>query len=209
MFLKKLIDRNVEILKHCTGEVWMSTKARLSEAWMHQCLPTQSLLVARQKNEYSVPYIIESETTKDILKPFSSSESIYDFSALFERVKITSLFRQLKVEQEHVINLEIYVARKGYPIEQVEVKMWSDFATDLERVEYFKSKIKSTTFTAYTLSFSAVPKLDKTSLSEELNVVRKNSRHRLVEFQNTYQSLVGIIELMVTTDKVRERYNLK
>ena len=209
IFLRKLIEQNVDILQYCTGEVWMSTKARLSEAWMHQCLPTQSLLVARQKNQYYVPYIIESETTKNILNPFATASSMYDFSTLFERVKITSLFRQLKLEHDHIMSCEIYVSRKGYPVEHVEVKMWSDFATDLERVEYFKSKIKSTTFTVYNLSVSAVPKLDKTSLSEELNVVRKNSRHRLVEFQKTYKSLVGIVELMVTTDKVKQRYSLK
>lgn len=208
IFLKKLIHKNVDILTHCTGEIWMSTKARLSEAWMHQCLGTQSLLVARKKNQYSVPYIIESHTTMDILKPFAVGESLYDLSALLERVKITSLFRQLRVEQEHVINQEIYVSRKGYPVEHVEVKIWSDFETDLERAEYFRSKAKSASFSAYTLSYSAVPKLDMTSLSEEVNVVRKNSRHRLVEFEETYHSLVGILELIVITDQIRKRYNI-
>ncbi len=209
IFLKKLIHQNVDILKHCTGELWMSTKARLSEAWMHQCLATQSLLVARKQNQYSVPYIIQSHSTKSILKPFAVGDSIYDFSALFERVKITSLFRQLRVEQEHVINQELYVSRKGYPVEHVEVKLWSDFETDIERVEYFRSKANSNSFTAYTLSYSAVPKLNMASLSDEVNVVRKNSRHKLVEFEDTYHSLVGILELMVITEEIRKRHNLK
>ncbi|NNJ72680.1 MAG: PilZ domain-containing protein, partial [Enterobacterales bacterium] len=35
-FLKRLIERNIDVLEHCTGELWMSTKVRLVEAWMHE-----------------------------------------------------------------------------------------------------------------------------------------------------------------------------
>ena len=209
IFLSKLISKNADILKHCTGEIWMSTKARLIEAWMHQCLPTQSLLVARQRNQYSVPYIIESDTSAEVLEPFASNSEVFDFSALFDRKEITGLFRHLKIQLEHVNCLEIYVSQAGDATDDVELRLWSDFETDLDRVEYIKSKYKSPGFAAYTLSLTAVPKLDKTSLGEELAVLRKNSRHRLVEFENTYHSLVGVLELMLTTDKVTERYNLK
>jgi len=209
IFLSKLISKNADILKHCTGEIWMSTKARLIEAWMHQCLPTQSLLVARQRNKYSVPYIIESDTSTEVLKPFASSSGVFDFSALFDRKEITGLFRHLKIQLEHVNCLEIYVSQAGDTTDDVELRLWSDFETDLDRVEYIKSKYKSPGFAAYTVSLTAVPKLDKTSLSEELAVLRKNSRHRLVEFEDTYRSLVGVLELMPTTDKVTERYSLK
>ena len=175
---------------------------------MHQCLPTQSLLVGRKNNQYHVPYIIQSETTAGLLAPFKLGDDLYQFSQLFERTELTSLFRELKVEQPHTISLEAYVSKTGPKAEDIVVKLWQDFDSDLARAEYIQSQMDSHRFMAYSVSLSKIPKLDKSDLREELNILRRNSRHRLMEFEETYKSLVAIVELMDVTRQIRERYNL-
>lgn len=208
IFLRKLINQNVEVLKHCTGELWMSTKARLIEAWMHQCLPTQSLLVSRKNNQYYIPYIIQSDTTRELLAPFAMGEGLYDFRNLFERTELTSLFRHLVVEQAHTMSLEFYVSKVSPTAKGIKVKLWSDFTSDLERAEYLRNQFKLDTFAAYSVSLSKIPKLDKSDLREDMNVIRRNSRHRLIEFEETYKSLVGVVELTNINQQVKARYNL-
>lgn len=207
MFLKKLIDRNIAILEHCTGEEWMGTKVRLIEAWMHQCLPTQGLLVSRRKNHYQIPYIIESETTPEILKPFAIGDKVYDFKALFQQKRITDIFRRIVPEHGFVINQEIYVTQLQGGPDDIEVRFWSDFESDLARAEYVREQIKLPVFKAYHLAYSKVPKLDKSDLKADMDVIRKNARHRLSDFQKTYNSLVGIMEFTDVTDSIKHRYN--
>jgi hypothetical protein len=208
IFLKKLIEKNSEVLQHCTGDLWMSTKARLIEAWMHQCLPTQSLLVARTKNRYHVPYIIHSDTTNELLAPFALGEDLYNFNSLFKRREITSQFRHLHIEQPHAVCFEVYVNKVGPTAEDIIVKLWSDFDSDVARTDYLKKQLDSPRFIAYELTLSKVPKLDKSELRDDIAVIWHNSRHRLQEFEDTYKSLVGVVELVRITNQVRERYNL-
>jgi len=208
IFLKKLIDKNVEILEHCTGEVWMSTKARLIEAWMHQCLPTQPLLVARKNNKYHVPYIIHSDTTDELLAPFSIGDNLYDLKPLMGSSIITGTFKHIAPQEGHILNHEIFVTKQLLSDTEVVIKYWTDFDSDLARAEYVRGQLKTGMFKVYHLAFSKIPKLDKSDLADDMNVIRKNARHRLLEFEETYHSLVGILEISDATEQVRLRYNL-
>ena len=209
MFLKRLIEQNIDILEHCTGEEWMSTKTRLIEAWMHECLPTQGLLVARRKNQYQIPYIIESDSTQHILKPFSVGDKLYDFKSLFQQKRITDTFRRIVPEHGLVINQEIYVTLLEGVSGDLEIRFWSDFESDIARAEYVREHIKSPVFRAYHIAYSKVPKLDKSGLKQDMDVILKNARHRLAEFQKTYNALVGIMEFTDVTDTIKHRYNFE
>ncbi|RLA02951.1 MAG: hypothetical protein DRQ47_06020, partial [Gammaproteobacteria bacterium] len=48
IFMSKLLNKNKTVLPACTGELWMSTKLRLMESWLHLCLPSQSVLITRE-----------------------------------------------------------------------------------------------------------------------------------------------------------------
>ncbi len=211
MFMSKLLTKNKDILPTCTGELWMSTKSRLMESWLNLCLPTQSLLMTREEGKYDIPYILKGNFTDHLLAPFKIGKDIYNLEQLLHLNMLNKKIRELNVNSDHPLSIEIYLSQTGefnnnVPI--IELKIWSDFKDDLERVEYIKKCIKRSVYRFYTLSLSKVPRLDRSDLTDDMNVIRRNARHRLLDFEKEYQSLAVILELSDSSQEILSRYNL-
>jgi len=212
IFLNKLLTKNKDILPSCTGELWMSTKSRLMESWLNYCLPTQSLLMTREEGDYHIPFLLSGINTSNILKPFNIGEQLYNFDHLLQHDILKEKMRELRVDNGVPITTEIYVSQPEQMNESiaiVEVKAWSDFKDDIERVEYLKKCIRRPAFGFYQLSLTRVPRLERGFLLDDMNLIRRNARHHLTEFEHECDSLVAILELSDFTHLIRRRYNIK
>ncbi len=212
IFLNKLLIKNKDILPTCTGELWMSTKSRLMESWLNYCLPTQSLLMTRDESVYHIPFLLSGINTSEILKPFNISNKLFNFKHLLQHHIIKDKIKELRVDNGIPICTEIYVSQAEHlheSIANVEVKTWSDFKDDIERVEYLKKCTQCPTFRFYHLALTRVPRLDYNILMDDINIIRRNARHQLTEFENECDSLVAILELSDFTRSIRHRYNIK
>jgi len=212
IFLGKLLKKNKEILPTCTGELWMSSKSRLMESWLNLCLPTQGLLMTREDGVYNIPYLLSGTFTPQLLAPFKIGQDFYNFQSLLQHRMIKEKLRALRVDNGVPVCTEIYVSLgegKNNSAPEVNVRFWSDFKDDIERIEYLKWCCNNPVFGFYNLSFTRVPRLDKSTLIEDMNVIRRNARHQLREFENECKSLVAILELSDFTDLISRRYNLR
>ncbi len=212
IFLNKLLTKNKDILPTCTGELWMSTKSRLMESYLNYCLPTQSLLMTREEGDYHIPFLLSGINTSTLLKPFNIANKLYNFEHLLQHQIIKEKIKELRVDNGFPICTEIFVSQPEHlheSIVNVEVKTWSDFKNDIERVEYLKRCARRPTFRFYHLALTRVPRLDFNILMDDINVIRRNARHHLTEFEKECDSLVAILELSDFTQLVRQRYNIK
>ncbi len=211
IFMAKLLDQNKDILPTCTGDLWMSTKSRLMESWLNYCLPTQSLLIARKKGIYNIPYLLSGILTRKLLTPFEVGENNYHFQNLIQHSKVKKKFRELKVDNGVPVCTEVYITlneNNNSAMPTVDVKTWSDFTDEIERVEYLKKCTKQQVFGFYHLALTRVPRLDKSILADDKKVILRNARHQLKEFESDYKSLVASMELSDFTDLICNRYNL-
>ena len=211
IFINKLLTKNQETLPACTGELWMNTKSRLIESWMNLCLPSQSLLMTREKNHYDIPYILSGNYTSQLLAPFQIGREIYNLDKLLASPKLKAKIRQLKINIGKPANLELYISQHQASEEDIpviELKAWSDFDNEIDRVEYLKECCRHPIFGFYNLAITKVPRLDTIDLIDDMNVIRRNARHRLADFENEYKSLTAILELTDCTDLIMLRYNL-
>ncbi|MFT5521149.1 MAG: hypothetical protein ACI9IA_001749 [Enterobacterales bacterium] len=212
IFINKLLLRNKDTLPSCTGELWMSTKSRLIESWLNLCLPTQSLLMTRIDGEYDIPYILAGNSTPQLLAPFQIGTELYNLETIFKCKSLRKKLREMSVNDDTPPNIEIYVYQHSITensIPTIELKTWSDFDDDIQRVEYIQKCSRYPIFGFYSLTLCKVPRLEKSYLLEDMNVIRRNARHRLSDFEEEYQSLVTVMELTDRTLLVLERYNLK
>ncbi|MFT5451091.1 MAG: hypothetical protein ACI9N9_000573 [Enterobacterales bacterium] len=211
IFINKLLIKNKGTLPSCTGELWMSTKSRLIESWLNLCLPTQSLLITRNAGVYNIPYILDGDYTAQLLAPFQIGIDLYNLETIFECKNLRQKLRSMSVNTDTPPNIEIYVYQQSTSedsIPTIELKTWSDFDDDIERVEYIQKCCRYPVFGFYSLTLCKVPRLEKSYLLEDINVIRRNARHRLSDFEKEYQSLVAVMELTDRTSLVLERYNL-
>ena len=210
IFMNKLLQKNKDVLPSCTGELWMSTKSRLMESWLNLCLPTQALLLTREKGDYDIPYVLSGDYTSRLLAPFQIGKDIYNFESLLNFQKLKDSIRKLSVNYEKPQSLELYIYQyqSGDKIPVVKISTWSDFNDDIERSEFLQKCSRYPVFGFYNLTFSKVPRLEKSELTNDMNVIRINARHRLAEFEADYQSLAAIVELSDITDLVLSRYNI-
>jgi len=211
IFISKLLNKNKDILPTCTGELWMNTKSRLMESWLNNCLPTQSLLMTREQGIYHIPFLLSGVMTPKILEPFNIGEKLYNLEQLLQHGIIKATMKELRVNNGLPISTEIYVSQpESYQesITAIEVKTWSDFNDDIERVEYLKKCTKRKHYCFYHLSFTRVPRLDYSILLDDMHVIRRNARHHLTEFENECNSLKSILELSDFTQIISSRYNI-
>ncbi len=211
IFLGKLLKKNKDILPSCTGELWMSTKSRLMESWLNLCLPTQALLMTREEGKHDIPYLLSGNYTQQLLAPFQIGRDIYNFESLIELPILKEKLSELRIHSGKPITIEIYISQEQSnenDIPNIELKCWADFKDDIDRVEYLKKCSRKAIFSFCHLSLGNVPRLEKSDLIDDMNVIRRNARHRLAEFETEYQSLAVILELIDCTDLVMQRYNL-
>jgi len=211
IFLSKLLKKNKDLLPSCTGELWMSTKSRLIESWLNLCLPTQALLMTRNSGVYDIPYVLSGNFTSQILAPFQIGKNIFNLEKLLEFDQLKNIIRQLNLNTDKPKNIEIYLSQHqtlNNEIPVIEMKTWSDFKNDIERVEYIQSCLSHPIYGCYSMTLCKVPRLEKSDMVDDMNIIRRNARHRLIEFENEYKSLAVILELCDITDIVLERYNL-
>jgi len=211
IFLSKLLEKNKEILPSCTGELWMSTKSRLMESWLNLCLPTQALLMTREHNSYDIPYILSGNYSSKLLAPFKIGSGIYNLESLLELPILQEKIRHLTVNFGKATAVELYISQFDAVADEIpviEIKTWDDFKDDVDRVDYLKQSCRLEVFGCYNLSLGKVPRLEKSDLINDMNVIRRNARHRLTEFEDDYQSLSAVMELTDCTDLVMQRYNL-
>ncbi|MCP3673238.1 MAG: PilZ domain-containing protein [Gammaproteobacteria bacterium] len=211
IFLVKLLKKNKDILPSCTGELWMSTKSRLMESWLNLHLPTQALLMTREEGRYNIPYLLSSNYTQQLLAPFQIGREIYNFKALVELPILKEKLSELRIHSGKPMTIEIYISQEQPnedDIPDIELKCWSDFKDDIDRIEYLTKCSRKPIFTFCHLSLGKVPRLDKSDFFDDMNVIRINARHRLTEFENEYQSLAVILELIDCTDLIMQRYDL-
>jgi len=210
-FMSKLLKQNKDILETCTGELWMSTKSRLIESWLNLSLPTQALLLTRDQGVYDIPYLLCGHYTEELLAPFKLGNDLYNLEQLIELKALSPMIRQANVNTEVPMSIEVYISQeqaRSNRLPEIELKTWDDFKDDLTRVEYIKKCIKKPIFKLCKITICKVPKLDRTNLTNDMNIIRKNARHRLLDFENEYQSLAAIMELTDSTQEVLCRYNL-
>ena len=189
----------------------MSTKSRLMESWLNLCLPTQSLLLTRTDGVYDIPYILSGNYTSQLLAPFQIGTELYNLESIFECNNLKQKLREMSINTDIPPTIEIYVYQQSESensIPTIELKTWSDFEDDIERVEYIQKCCRYPVFGFYSLTLCKVPRMEKSYLLEDMNVIRRNARHRLTDFENEYQSLISVMELTDRTLLVLERYNL-
>jgi hypothetical protein len=211
VFIDKLIKNNQGVLPSCTGERWMSTKARLMETWLNHCLPAQALLVTRHGSNYDVPYLLTGANTSEVMAPFSIGKDLYHLEELLNVRKLRLLIRQLPAADKP-LTTEIYVEQRidleEQSIVDITVADCDDFKDDLQRAEYVASGLTADQFKCYKVSLSKIPRLEKVDLIDDIKMIRRNARHQLSEFEEEFKAMVAITELVDITDIVLERYNL-
>ena len=210
-FIDKLIKKNQSKLPSCTGELWMSTKARLMETWLNQSLPSQAMLLTRSKNTYDVPYLLKGSFTDKLMAPFKIGKELYNLEQLMAIPKLREMVRNLQIADEPQ-SVEIYVHQKGIATEQsipeIIVSTWENFAEDLSRAEYLQGVKDAPVMACYKLSMMKIPRLEKIELIDDIKMIRRNARHHLAEFEQEFKSMIAIVELVDITNMVFERYNL-
>lgn len=209
MFLSKLLKQNLDVLPTCTGELWMSTKARLMETLLNQNLPSQALLLTREKSVYDVPYILSGNHTAQLMAPFQIGKDIYNLNTLLDFQKLRNKIMKLSVTTDKPASIEVYVSQHHDEETNqtvIEMKTWVDFDNDEERIEYIEKCCHNSIYAFYNLTLCKVPKLERQTLVDDMKILRSNARHYIAEFDKVCHSLIHLVELTEITDIVLDRY---
>ncbi|UAA40224.1 PilZ domain-containing protein [Paraneptunicella aestuarii] len=81
-----------------------------------------------------------------------------------------------------------------------------DFASNMERQDYIATCLARGIFFSVTVWFSQSADIDWEFLKEERNYVRKNASEELTQFENELKKIIGVGEVIDTTDEVMRRY---